>query len=226
MPIWFPDGTTAEILYPAELDLAGMGVQPDVAYLFLDDPPPRYQLVFFHGPADESYFQGSGPELVITTERGVLIDLWVAAETPPVLPLQTYWLVLPLHSWTVLVSVVDLDSAQATADALTAHQSEDGFPLIETRLPLDLSEESGEGEGPRLTIGDAAPAPEELKVDSNSRTVILWVEPCRGRGELSPSGQYALRCLDDSLTAEIYGDRSFVETVYAGLEARSVRLSR
>src|SRR5688500_13192803 len=36
------------ILYPIPLDLATLGVQPDVSYLWRDDPPPRYPIVFLH----------------------------------------------------------------------------------------------------------------------------------------------------------------------------------
>ena len=225
MPVWFPDGTSAEIRYPPELDLAGMGVQPDVAYLWVDDPPPRYQLVFVHGHADEIYFRATEPERVITTNRGDRVGLWVAAKPPPVHLLQTYWLVLPLPSWTVLASVVEAERAQSVADALTVRQDENGFPSIATRPPLDLSAESGEGEGPRLTIGDADPDPNSLLIDEHSRSVMLWVESCHPGGELSPSGKYAHRCLDGTLTADIYGDRSFVEAVYAGIEARAVKVS-
>jgi hypothetical protein len=224
MPVWFPDGTSAEILYPLELDLAGMGVQPDVAYLFVDDPPPRYQLVFFHGSADESYFQGSEPERVITTERGDRVELREASDSHHSL-LQTHWLVYSLPAWTVLVAVLHRDDPRVIAQSLTPHQGEEGFPIFEARSPLALSAESGEGEGPRLTVGDSDPDPNTFMVDEHSRSVMLWVESCRPGDELSPSGKYAHLCLDDTLTADIYGDRSFVKAVYAGVEARAVKVS-
>jgi hypothetical protein len=51
LPLVFPDGDRILVSYPRPLDLAGLGVQPDVSYLYIDDPPPRFPLTFVHGPA-------------------------------------------------------------------------------------------------------------------------------------------------------------------------------
>jgi hypothetical protein len=52
LPLVFPDGTRIVLSYPLELDLASLGVQPDVSYLYRDDPAARFILTFVHGPAD------------------------------------------------------------------------------------------------------------------------------------------------------------------------------
>jgi hypothetical protein len=51
MPLTFPDGTRIVLGYPFELELAGLGVQPDVSYLYQDDRAARFPLTFVHGPA-------------------------------------------------------------------------------------------------------------------------------------------------------------------------------
>jgi hypothetical protein len=51
LPLTFPDGTRVDLSYPIELGLAGLSVQPDVSYLYRDDPPSRFALTFMYGPA-------------------------------------------------------------------------------------------------------------------------------------------------------------------------------
>jgi hypothetical protein len=51
LPLTFPDGRRIVLSYPLELGLAALSVQPDVSYLYRDDPPPRFALTFVHGPA-------------------------------------------------------------------------------------------------------------------------------------------------------------------------------
>ena len=50
LPVVFPDGTEATLVYPIPLDLASLGIQPEVSYLWKDDPPPRFPIVFLHDP--------------------------------------------------------------------------------------------------------------------------------------------------------------------------------
>ncbi len=104
-------------------------------------------------------------------------------------------------------------------------ETPDGFIALQALPPIALSDESGEGEGPRLTIGDSEPDPDLLRVDDRFRHVELWVERCSDAAEeLSPSGEYASLCLGGVLTVNINGDREFVRGVLDGLEAREVRL--
>jgi hypothetical protein len=51
LPLVFPNGQRIVVSYPRYLDLAGLGVQPDVSYLYLDDPPSRFPLTFVRGEA-------------------------------------------------------------------------------------------------------------------------------------------------------------------------------
>jgi hypothetical protein len=51
LPLTFPDGDQVVLSYPLELDLAGMSVEPHIAYLYQDDLPPRFELDFVFGSA-------------------------------------------------------------------------------------------------------------------------------------------------------------------------------
>ena len=61
MPVIFPDGSEATLVYPIALDLASLGIQPDVVYTF----DGRYQgrIVFFHHPEASiaRYVEGREP---------------------------------------------------------------------------------------------------------------------------------------------------------------------
>jgi hypothetical protein len=197
MSITFPDGTSAVLTYPSELDLAGMGVQPDVSYLYRADRPPRFPLAFYRGEPPAAALQGGGP--IVRFRFG---------------------------AWTVVAPAGDPQEAEVLATSLEGRETSDGFVALEALPPIALSDESGEGGGSRLTIGDTDPDPERLQVDDHFRHIVLWVETCSDEGkELSPSGEYASLCLGGELTANIHGDRKFVEGVFAGLDARDVRPS-
>src|SRR4029453_16161927 len=61
LPVTFPDGSTSELVYPTALGLAGMGVQPDVSFLRVQDPGPRYELGFSRGGRGPAGRQGARP---------------------------------------------------------------------------------------------------------------------------------------------------------------------
>lgn len=227
MAVTFPDGTSAVLTYPSELDLAGMGVQPDVSYLYRADRPPRFPLALYRGEPPAAALSGEGPIDRFPTRTGVEAELWRASshsesedtgrEEMP------YQLVFRFGSWTVIAPVRDPQEADVLADSLSGRETADGFVALEAFPPIALSHESGEGEGPRLTIGDAEPDPDLLRVDERFRHIELWVERCSGDDEPSASGEYAALCLGGALTANINGDRDFVASVFDGVEASDVR---
>ena len=58
LPLTFPDGSRIVVSYPAELGLAELGVQPDVSYLYRDDPAARYPLTFLYGVSSHAPAEG------------------------------------------------------------------------------------------------------------------------------------------------------------------------
>jgi hypothetical protein len=74
LPLTFPDGSRIVLSYPAELGLAELGVQPDVSYLYRDDPAARFPLTFLFGPqsraaADEEIVLRAGAWTVVAPIR-------------------------------------------------------------------------------------------------------------------------------------------------------------
>ncbi|MGH2989002.1 MAG: hypothetical protein ACRDMY_03900 [Gaiellaceae bacterium] len=234
LPVTFPEGTSALLTYPSELDLAGMGVQPDVSYLYLADRPPRFPLAFYRGDPPAGVVAGEAPVDQLATREGERAELWAAPADSDseetgreVMP---YGLVFRFGSWTVIAPVREPDEATVLAGSLEGRETSDGFVALEALPPIGLSDESGEGRGPRLTIGDTDPDPERYRVDDRFRSIDLWVERCSDTTDelsseehTSPSGWYAHLCLGGALTAQINGDREFVKAVFNGLAAGDIR---
>jgi hypothetical protein len=231
LPVTFPDGSTAELVYPTALNLAAMGVQPDVSFLRVRDPGPRFQLVFSRGAPPGRLLGGDRPVGRDRTARGRPVEVWRAVPDPGVLPGTGYWVRYQLGAWAVLAAATDRAMAAEVAGNLDGRQTREGFVVIDAGGPFALSREYGEARGPQLAFGDGDPRPETLQVDPAFRLVELAPtrRSCPGQGP-DASREYASRCLGrggaGSVHAGIQGDREFVRAVFRGLEARNVRLAR
>jgi hypothetical protein len=226
LPVTFPDGSTAELVYPTALDLAGAGVQPDVSFLRVQDPGPRYQLVFSRGGPVPGLLKGDRPVGRYQTTKGRPIQLWQAVENPGVLSGYRYWLQYRIGAWTVLAGAADRAMVAEVARNLDGRQSGDGFVVIQVGGPFALSRQYGEGRGPQLAIGDHSPLPEAILAH---RWRLIELSPARGScHEEGVSGDHGTKCLGSpgaGIFANISGDPSWVKAVVRGLQARNVRLA-
>jgi hypothetical protein len=207
MPITFPDGREGTLSYPIPLDLATLGLQPDVSYVWKENPPPRFPLRFLHDPnaSIAEYVEGREPvgEVAGQIER---IEVWKARGNDVE---RRFWLRFELPSWTVLVSVPDaLTSAEQVASSLLLRETEGGFPVALASGPIELSAEAGEAEGPVLSIG------------SVEGIIQLFPESCSGSpsGELAASHQHFSRCFASRIFMTVAGDPPFVTAVSDGIE--------
>lgn len=215
MPVVFPDESRATLDFPSGLGLEELGVQPSVSYVWRDDPPPRYPIVFLHdaNASIEQYVEGGQPVGTINSNRP--IEIWRMSDEWSDLRVlgQGHWLRFGLPSWTVLVALDRPELASDVAANLAIRESESGFPAAEASGPIALSHESGEGEGPMLAVGEVG-----------TRAVLLWIERCRGGAgvdEVLESGAYGSACLAGGrITADIYGDPSTVVAIATGLRVR------
>jgi hypothetical protein len=219
MPVIFPDGSRATLVYPFALDLAALGVQPDVSYIWREDPPPRYPIVFLHDPnASIRIYVGGEEPLAIVDGREIwaMSDDWESLRNQ----LQGVWVRLRLDSWTVLVASTTVEDAVAVADYLHVAETRTGYPVVEAVGPVALATGFGEAEGPELAIGDATPEPD--RVSQLDAVIFLSPDGCNGGSDVS--GTYASLCLaDGNLFASIYGDPEFVHSVFDGLRAEDFR---
>jgi hypothetical protein len=226
LPITFPDGSTAELVYPTALGLAGMGVQPDVSFLRVRDPGPRYELVFSRGGPVPGLLKGDRPVGRYQTTKGRPVQLWAAVENPGVLSGYGYWLEYRIGAWTVLAGVADRAMAAEVARNLDGRQTGDGFVVIQASGPFALSRVYGEGRGAQLTIGDRNPLPDAIVSDPWR---LIELSPARGSCQQeSVSGDHGTKCLGPpraGIFTNISGDPSWVKAVVRGLQARNVHLA-
>jgi hypothetical protein len=221
--VTFPDGSAATLSYPSDLDLASQGVQPDVSYVWRDDPPSRHPIVFLHGSpgVEEAYVEGDQPTATFTLPGGGQAALWPAGE-PESYRLRgiSWWLVYRTESWSALASLRDEDDAEVLASALTVQEAETGLPFVTTTGPVHLAEHAGEDEGPVLAFGDAQPDPSI--VSDLDGLIFLSPEACSGGPEFDNPPDYASNCLGDgNVFAGIYGDPRFIRAVLDGLRVES-----
>jgi hypothetical protein len=228
LPLRFPDGSVAELLVAPELDLAGMGVQPDLSFLRLAQPARRYPITFWFGRPGAEALEGDRPVERYAMRSGGQAERWRARAASLSFPGQRWWVTYRLASWTVLAPASTPAMAAEVAGGLDARETRDGYPVVKARAPLALAREPGEGGGPQLAVGDRNPRPH--MVDAGTRFRLVTLRPgrtCRGEG-ISPSGRYASLCLGragtgGSVFAGVDGDRAFVEAMVAGLAARKVK---
>lgn len=225
MPLVFPDGTEATLVYPDSLALAEMGVQPDVAYAF----DGRYQgrIVFLHDPDAPiaRFVDPDGPAMLINSSAGGLELLRARGEDPP------YWLRFELPSWTVLVpieapmperAVERAALALQVAGSLKVRETASGFPVIETPGNAKLAEGFGEAGGPELTFGDALAEPD--MVSQLDALLILSPDGCDpARAEPFSGGNGSICLGDGAVFGSIYGDREFGRGVMEGLHVEDFR---
>ncbi len=205
MPVTFPDGLEATLLFPGELGLEELGVQPDVTYLFRG----RYQgpILFLHGvdaPIGDFVDTSGGSTLVDTSEGG--IEVWPAKAGERTQ--ARAWIRLQLLTWSVLVPIENMADAAPVTAALELRESEDGFPFVVATGEAELARGFGEAGGPQLAFGDARP--EADIVSQLDSTIFLGLSRCGGF-ETEASSDYGAICLGDGrVFASIYGDREFV----------------
>lgn len=148
MPVTFPDGTTAEILYPPDLDLAGTNIHP---YTSAVAPAGvSRDFVIDYGQVDEVLRHWGEVELLdeYPDGQGGSVGFW---RTP-----DSDYLAFQFGSWTVLV--YDYQEADARmskeqrslwATHLHGREVAGGWLILEADPPLTLAR-PGEHAGPEL----------------------------------------------------------------------------
>jgi hypothetical protein len=219
LPLVFPDGSRATLVYPSDLRLAELGIQPDASYLWSADPAARFPIVFLHDPAASisPYVDGAEPIAEVDTPRG-RIEIWAMApqwESNRGLA-QGAWIRYPLGSWTLLAASKTVADAYSVADHLQVRQTHEGFPVVDVGGPLKLAEGFGEAGGAQLAFGDAAADPDA--VSQLDALILLSPDGCRTTPDNEFSAGYGSKCLGEgNVFASIYGDREFVTAVQTGV---------
>lgn len=232
MPVTFPDGTTAELVYPPELNLSGLRVQP---YSSGYGPGFGRDFLVYDEPLGEVIGRYEGAELLAEYDNGHggAVGFWR-------LPPDGIYLAFEFGSWTVLVydyveegaQMSDQDRALWTTN-FHGRDAEDGFLLLEADPPLTLAR-TGEHAGPELEFWART---------ANLKGVLLFPGKCTPfhEGEagfddiemvnglaVSRDEAFADWCVPkESMTVHVYqgsGD-TFIDDVLDGLQIRNVDLA-
>jgi hypothetical protein len=192
MDLTFPDGTMATISYPAALDLAGMGVQPDVDLAWED----RWvgALVFTHGPPDHRLLAGAGP-LTVHRIDGRPVEEWNAQPQDGQHQRTGRWLVFRLSAWTVHVPLNARTEADEVVDHVRPYETGDGFVAVTVGAPAELPEGYGEAGGPQLSLGDSDASPDYVRPSPDGLHIDLAPSKCGGYTQ-QVEGSYGSTCLD------------------------------
>jgi hypothetical protein len=217
LPVVFPDGSRATLVYPIPLDLATLGVQPDVTYVF----DGRYQgpIVFLHDrdASIRRFVEGTDPVALIDSYRS--IEVWAARGDDVD---RRFWMRLTLPSWTVLVPIEERGLAEEVAASLDVIETETGFPVIEASGDAELAVGFGEAGGAQLAFGDALAEPDMMS--KLGAQIFLSPDGCTPATDSEFPRGYGSSCLGDgNVFASIYGDREFVTSVLDGFRVEDFR---
>jgi hypothetical protein len=197
LDLTFPDGTSATVSYPGHLDLAGMGIQPDVDLAWGD----RWvgAIVFSHGGPEQRILAGTGPAAIYQRD-GAAIEEWEVQRRGGRHQATDAWLVYELEDWTVHVPVGDHMDPEEVIDRVNPYETEDGFVVVEVADPADLAEGYGEAGGPQLSFGDRNPLPDFISTSNDDLLIDVAPSEC---GHFEPTvqvnGEYASACLGGAL---------------------------
>ena len=215
MPVTFPDGATAELVYPATLALERLSVYPD-AYATLEGRSSSCDWPVHASRYDprDGWLNGEEPLDGYLNEEGRAFELWKGPGT------HTY-LITRAGPWNVIIlcgaAKEVVGSVALTADLFSPRVSDDGLLVLETTPPLAL-QLADEGAAIRLSNRDVV-------VDLSSGRI-----GCQARSPDMGVGDDVIQwCIDSAGGVYLYatafrpaGD-SILEGLVAGLEVRNYR---
>jgi len=215
LPLVFTDGTTAELRYPPELDLARSGVWPRTSGALGKDSATGRDLLIIYGDAEEGLTAGTAPVACYQGADLGQVELWQSQD-----PDVRYWLLFRFGAWTVALwdgnadRLMEHRDRAAWARSLVGRETATGWLVLRGRRPLRLGAEH-EGDV-QLQLGDLSP-----------RAVLLWPVRCEPRRPDLDAGRswFASYCLPNApMRIHVHdSDGAFGRAVVQGLQVRNVR---
>jgi hypothetical protein len=221
--VTFLDGTTAEVVYPAALDIAGLGVRPGGWGSLVGSEFDGCCLRDFSAWKDTLPGEVRGGQLIrqVGVVDGQPVTLWSGARGDP-----GRYLVFTFGSWRLAVWD-DAGGARMTdeqlllwAEHLHGRTTPDGFLVLEATGPLRLAGVGAPTQPPGLGFGEVDRRQLEL-------TPVTWCGD--GLNEVKPAGRgqwTADVCRPGQpMRSQAAGDEAFVDGIVNHLRIRDVRLA-
>jgi hypothetical protein len=225
LPVVFPDGSTAELRAPPQLDLASLGVWPSTSGVLGKDAATGRELLIVYGNGGD-LTAGKAPVACYQGAGRSQVEL-VHSQDPAV----GFWLLFRFGAWTVAMwdgnagRLLGHQDRAVWARSLVGRETEEGWLVLGGRRPLRLgAEHDGDVQ---LRLGDLSP-----------RAVLLWPVQCEPRRAPDAtvigghavdlevgSGWFASYCLPKApMEVHVYdSDGSFGRAVIQGLQVQRVR---
>jgi hypothetical protein len=241
LPLTFPDGTSAEVVYPVGLGLARLGATPYSSGTLRghSEVVGRSDLVgrdflIRHESLEVLLrrLNGGAPPTRLAEYAGAggdSVGLWdIEGED------DAHYLGFQFGSWAVLVYDYAPDGSSAGAEmtdaeraawvqSFTGTETAQGFLILAGSGPLRLAR-AGEHAGPELLFS----------ADRPGQSFILFPGPCRPHPDQNQlvagkrvqwSGGFADWCASEEMRVHASGGARFIEALLRGLEVRKVSLA-
>jgi hypothetical protein len=225
LPAVFPDGSTAELRAPPQLDLAGLGVWARTSGVLGEDAATGRELLVVYGNA-EGLTAGRAPVACYQGADRRQVELRQSQD-----PEVRFWLLFRFGAWTVAIwdgnagRLMGHQDRAVWARSLVGRETQGGWLVLGGRRPLRLgAEHDGDVQ---LQLGDLSP-----------RAVLLWPVRCQPRRGADAtligghavdlevgSGWFASYCLPEApMAVHVYdSDGAFGRAVIQGLQVQRVR---
>jgi hypothetical protein len=225
MPLTFLDGTTAEIRYPRELDIANLGGRPygsgELVGRAFEGCCVR-DFAFFHTagrPGTDDHFP------LAASDEPIKVFAGADGRPVPLLPghpgAETDYLVFAMGEWQLGVWDAMADEHRALwSGKLRWRTAPDGFPVLSAAPPLHLDGWADDAYGPAIEFGRAG----------GRQISFSPIEGCPGpranQGGL-PSGEITVVLCRPRwrMRVNVVADQAFADAVTEGLEVHNVRLA-
>jgi hypothetical protein len=219
MPVTFPDGTRAELVYPPELGLEQLSVYPDT---YADGGPrvcgSSVSATRYDPHGNDSWFVGDGPLWQHTRADGLTVQLWKGTRDH-----GGSFLVYRFGPWTVLVPCSDAaapDDLRIWAESVHGQETPEGLLRLEGTPPLEVN--PWRDHPPVIRFSDRQVV---FELGSDAEECDL----SDGGGDRGAGDGVVQYCLQPEGRIWLYangfsaaGER-FLETLVEGLEVRNVR---
>ena len=226
VPVTFPDGTTAELLFSSEVGAATFGVAG--SHVRAGWAAPResaggcgWEFVVSYGDPHGSLYRGKEPIAAYGGASSHPVELWQGVND------NRFALVYRSDRWTVTLPCEEpiegnADAHQEWARSLILRETPEGFLVLDSVPPLTLGLSAGY-ERPGLEFGGHEWF--QLRPGPCQPLTAQGVEIVNGvRVATFPGG--ASWCLPEaSMSVTAYGGAAFIDELVRGLDVRRTRLA-